>query len=82
MVDASIDRSLLPQCHALQLLTSLSVDLASVQTSHDAFLSRITDADMALETAVLVSKVILLQGGQAILAQANQEPRIPLQLLS
>lgn len=43
--------------------------------------SRILDADIATETANLTRNSILQQAGTAILAQANQQPQIALQLL-
>lgn len=43
--------------------------------------SRITDADIAAESADLVRLQILQQSGQSILAQANLQPQIALQLL-
>jgi flagellin len=43
--------------------------------------SRIRDADIAEETANLTRNTILQQAGVAILAQANQQPSLALQLL-
>lgn len=43
--------------------------------------SRIMDADIATETANLTKNAIMQQAGTAILAQANQQPQIALQLL-
>ncbi len=43
--------------------------------------SRIRDADVALEAAELARLNILQQAGTAILAQANQQPQLVLQLL-
>lgn len=43
--------------------------------------SRIRDADVAEETANLTRGTILQQAGVAILAQANQQPQLALQLL-
>ncbi|MBF0159061.1 MAG: flagellin FliC [Magnetococcales bacterium] len=43
--------------------------------------SRIVDADIAAETAALTRNSILQQAGTAMLAQANQQPQIALQLL-
>src|SRR5690606_23030593 len=45
-------------------------------------LSRITDADIAADSAELVRHQILQQATTAILAQANQQPRVVLTLLS
>ncbi|MCZ2817929.1 flagellin N-terminal helical domain-containing protein [Modestobacter sp. VKM Ac-2984] len=46
-----------------------------------ASLSRIRDADIALETTALARHQILLQAGTAMLAQANQTPQLVLGLL-
>jgi flagellin len=43
--------------------------------------SRIMDADIAAETAALTRNSILQQAGTAILAQANQQPAVAMQLL-
>lgn len=43
--------------------------------------SRITDADVAQESAALVRYEILQQTASGVLAQANQQPRIAIQLL-
>jgi flagellin len=43
--------------------------------------SRITDADIAQESARLTSTQIRQQGASAVLAQANQSPALVLQLL-
>ncbi|MBF0294174.1 MAG: flagellin FliC [Magnetococcales bacterium] len=55
-------------------LTNISENTASAR-------SRITDADIAAESAALTRNSILQQAGTAILAQANQQPQIALQLL-
>ena len=44
--------------------------------------SRIRDADVAAEAAELTRLSILQQAGTAILAQANQQPSLALQLLN
>ncbi|MBF0142735.1 MAG: flagellin FliC [Magnetococcales bacterium] len=56
--------------------------LSNVIENTDAARSRIQDADIATETAQLTRNTILQQAGVAILAQANQQPTIALQLLS
>ena len=43
--------------------------------------SRIVDADTAAESANLALKSILQQSGAAVLAQANSQPQLALQLL-
>ena len=44
--------------------------------------AQITDADFASETAKLVSTQILQRATAAVLSQANQQPRLALDLLS
>ena len=44
-------------------------------------LSRITDADIAEETAKLIRTQINQQAAAAVLAQANQQPSLALRLL-
>ncbi|MBF0191889.1 MAG: flagellin FliC [Magnetococcales bacterium] len=56
-------------------------NLSNVSENTSASRSRITDADIAAETANLTRNSILQQAGTAILAQANQQPQIALQLL-
>ncbi|MBF0124004.1 MAG: flagellin FliC [Magnetococcales bacterium] len=55
-------------------LTNMSEGIAAAQ-------SRIIDADIATETANLTRNAILQQAGMAVLAQANQQPLLALQLL-
>lgn len=55
-------------------LTSISLNTSQAR-------SRIKDADIAAETAKLTQNNILQQAGTAVLAQANQQPSIVLQLL-
>jgi flagellin len=43
--------------------------------------SRIKDADMAIETTALSRETILRQAGVAVLTQANETPKLALQLL-
>ncbi|MEO5363804.1 MAG: flagellin FliC [Magnetococcus sp. DMHC-8] len=56
-----------------------SLSNVSLNTSNAR--SRVLDADMAAETAKLTQNSILQQAGTAILAQANQQPAVILQLL-
>ncbi|HIJ84673.1 MAG: flagellin domain protein [Magnetococcales bacterium] len=56
-------------------------NLSNVVENTEAARSRILDADIAYETANLTKNAILQQAGTAILAQANQQPQIALQLL-
>ncbi|MBF0162165.1 MAG: flagellin FliC [Magnetococcales bacterium] len=55
-------------------LSNVSVNTANAR-------SRITDADMASETAKLTQNSIMQQAGIAVLSQANQQPAAVLQLL-
>ncbi|MBF0215108.1 MAG: flagellin FliC [Magnetococcales bacterium] len=56
-------------------------NLSNVSENTSAARSRIMDADIAAESANLTRNSILQQAGTAILAQANQQPQIALQLL-
>ena len=81
--------------NAIKSVTTMRADLGAYQNRFEAVIanisnmslntsqakSRILDADMAAETAVLTQNNILQQTGTAILAQANQQPSIVLQLL-
>jgi len=60
---------------------SVIANLSNVSENTEAARSRIVDADIAAETAALTRNAILQQAGVAILAQANQQPQIALQLL-
>ena len=60
---------------------SLIANLSNVSENTAAARSRIMDADIATETANLTKNAIMQQAGTAILAQANQQPQIALQLL-
>ncbi|MBF0108994.1 MAG: hypothetical protein HQL76_07465 [Magnetococcales bacterium] len=56
-------------------------NLSNVVENVSAARSRILDADIASETANLTKLAIMQQAGTAILAQANQQPQLALQLL-
>ncbi|MBF0132701.1 MAG: flagellin FliC [Magnetococcales bacterium] len=56
-------------------------NLSNVVENMSAARSRIMDADIAAETATLTRNAILQQAGTAVLAQANQQPQLALQLL-
>ena len=56
-------------------------NLQTMQTNTSASLSRIRDADIAMETATLSKNQVLSQAGAAILGQANQTPQMALSLL-
>ena len=62
----------------------LSVTIERLQVARENFQaaeSQIMDADVAAEAAELTRLNILQQAGTAILAQANQQPQLALQLL-
>jgi flagellin len=80
---------------ALDRVSSTRAELGSIQNRFEANIknlsnvvenvsaarSRILDADIAEETASLTRLAIMQQAGTAILAQANQQPQLALQLL-
>ena len=81
--------------NAIKSVTTMRADLGAYQNRFEAVIanisnmslntsqakSRILDADMAAETAALTQNNILQQAGTAVLAQANQQPAVVLQLL-
>lgn len=60
---------------------SVVANLSNVSENISGARSRMIDADIAQETAMLTRVSILQQAGTAILAQANQQPQLALQLL-
>lgn len=56
-------------------------NLTNISLNTSVARSRVLDADIAAETAKLTQNAIMQQAGTAILAQANQQPAIVLQLL-
>ncbi|MEO5349073.1 MAG: flagellin FliC [Magnetococcus sp. YQC-3] len=56
-------------------------NLTNISLNTSVARSRVLDADMAAETAKLTQNSIMQQAGTAVLAQANQQPAIVLQLL-
>jgi flagellin-like hook-associated protein FlgL len=70
------------QFGALQsrIQTAIS-NLSAETTQYKAAESRIVDDNTAADSAELTRLVILQQAGQAVLAQANQQPQLALQLL-
>jgi flagellin len=63
----------------------LEVTISNLQVARENFQaaeSRIRDVDVASEAAELTRLNILQQAGAAVLAQANQQPRLAVQLLS
>ncbi|MBF0283708.1 MAG: flagellin FliC [Magnetococcales bacterium] len=81
--------------NALNSISDIRATLGSVQNRFESVISnlqnvvenlasansRIMDADVAQETANLTRSSILQQAGTAVLAQANQQPQLALQLL-
>jgi flagellin len=63
-----------------RLVTSIA-NLRVARENFSAAESRIRDTDVAVETANLTRAQILQQAGVAVLAQANQQPTLALQLL-
>ncbi|NLF25704.1 MAG: flagellin FliC [Deltaproteobacteria bacterium] len=62
----------------------LEVTISNLQVARENFLaaeSRIRDVDVASEAAELTRLNILQQAGAAVLAQANQQPQLALQLI-
>lgn len=62
-------------------LEAIVANLSNVSENTSASRSRIMDADIAYETAQLTRNSIMQQAGASILAQANQQPQLALQLL-
>jgi len=56
--------------------------LHAIRDNNVAASSRITDVDVAMESAELAKNQILQQVSSAVLAQANQLPALVLSLLS
>ena len=63
-------------------LESTISNLQSIAENAAASRSRILDTDFAAETSNLVSRQIIQQAAQSVLAQANQRPQAVLSLLS
>jgi len=62
-------------------LNSTIVNLSNAAENISASNSRIRDVDVASESAVMTRNQILSQAGSSMLAQANQQPNMALQLL-
>ncbi|MBF0308528.1 MAG: flagellin FliC [Magnetococcales bacterium] len=60
---------------------SVIANLSNVSQNTSGARSRIQDADIAEETATMTKNAIMQQAGVSILAQANQQPQLILQLL-
>jgi flagellin len=83
-IDGALDRiaDLRSNLGAMQnRLEAVVSNLTNVSENTAGARSRILDADIARETAELTRSSIMQQAGAAMLAQANQQPRIALQLL-
>lgn len=84
LIDTVLDRVMRQRSHlgAVQnRFIAVVANLNNVVENMSAARSRILDADIAAETAALTQKSILQQAGTAVLAQANQQPKLALQLL-
>lgn len=62
-------------------LNSAITNLSTTRENIQAAESRISDVDVAVEAAELTRLNILQQAGAAVLAQANQQPQLAVQLL-
>jgi flagellin len=83
-IDGALDRiaDLRSNLGAMQnRFEAVVANLSNVSENTSASRSRILDADIAKETAELTRSSIMQQAGAAMLAQANQQPQIALQLL-
>ena len=92
---STANAAILAMDNAIDSVTSMRANLGAYQNRFEAVItnisnmslntaqakSRILDADIAAETAELTQNNILQQAGTAVLAQANQQPAIVLQLL-
>jgi flagellin len=58
-----------------------SDNLSNISTQAQASESRIVDTDYSQATTELAKRNIIQQAAQAMLAQANQQPQMVLQLL-
>lgn len=66
-------------------MARINTAISTTLTARDNFLaaaSRITDTDVAVDSAELIRLNILQQAGAAVLAQANQQPALALRLLN
>ena len=62
-------------------LESTSHTLATMTENVSSALSNLADADIAKESAIMARRSVVQQAGAAVLAQANQEPMLVMQLL-
>ncbi|MBF0154869.1 MAG: flagellin FliC [Magnetococcales bacterium] len=84
MCDAALDKvnDIRSNLGAVQSrFQSVVNNLSNMVENTSAARSRIQDTDIAAETANLTKDAIMQQAGTAVLAQANQQPQLALQLL-
>ncbi|MBF0137819.1 MAG: flagellin FliC [Magnetococcus sp. DMHC-1] len=84
MVDYALDKvnNIRANLGAVQSrFESVIANLSNMVENTSAARSRIQDTDIAAETATLTKNAIMQQAGTAVLAQANQQPQLALQLL-
>jgi flagellin len=65
----------------LDALNDTVSNLASMSTNTQAALQSIQDVDVASATATLAQQQVMGQAGEAILAQANQQPQLAVNLI-
>ena len=66
---------------AMDRLADTVTNLQSIQTNTAAALGQIEDTDVASATASLAQQQVLAQAGESVLAQANQQPQLAVNLI-
>jgi flagellin len=66
---------------AMNQLSDTITNLQSMSTNTSAALSQIRDVDVAAATSQLAQQQVVSQAGEAILAQANQQPQLAVSLI-
>jgi len=66
---------------AMDRLADTVTNLQSIQTNTSAALSQVQDVDVAAATASLAQQQVLAQAGESVLAQANQQPQLAVNLI-
>jgi flagellin len=66
---------------AMDRLADTVTNLQSIQTNTSAALGQIQDTDVAAATAQLAQQQVLAQAGESVLAQANQQPQLAVNLI-
>ncbi|MCB0329799.1 MAG: VCBS repeat-containing protein [Bdellovibrionales bacterium] len=82
--DYTLDNLTLQRGEIGAFVSRINSTINTTRTTSDSLIEargRIVDADIATETTALVSLQIKQQGAAAILAQANQQPSLAIQLL-